>query len=76
MVRSVFAPGAELKEATIRPTEEAGYLVSGDFEIEIGGVWHSLSAGDSFRFERKPFRWRNPSSEPAVVIWVVSPPVY
>ncbi|TIW68840.1 MAG: XRE family transcriptional regulator, partial [Mesorhizobium sp.] len=24
----------------------------------------------------KPFRWRNPGAEPAVVIWVVSPPVY
>ncbi|TIT48400.1 MAG: XRE family transcriptional regulator, partial [Mesorhizobium sp.] len=21
-------------------------------------------------------RWRNPGAEPAVVIWVVSPPVY
>lgn len=76
VLRSVFAPGAELKEATLRPTEEAGYLVSGDFDIEIGSVWHRLSAGDSFRFERKPFRWRNPGPEPAVVIWVVSPPVY
>ncbi|TIR66907.1 MAG: XRE family transcriptional regulator, partial [Mesorhizobium sp.] len=24
----------------------------------------------------KPFRWRNPGADPAVVIWVVSPPVY
>jgi transcriptional regulator with XRE-family HTH domain len=76
VLRSVFAPGAELKTAAHRPTEEAGYLVSGVFEIEIDGVWHSLAAGDSFRFERKPFRWRNPGAEPAVVIWVVSPPVY
>src|SRR5262245_44631549 len=76
MLRSVFAPGAELKATAHRPTEEAGYLVSGVFEIEIDGVWHSLSAGDSFRFEEKPFRWRNPGPEPAVVIWVVSPPVY
>lgn len=76
MLRSVFAPGAELKLAAIRQTEEAGYVVSGVFEIEIDGVWHRLGAGDSFRFEAKPFRWRNPGSEPAVVIWVVSPPVY
>jgi transcriptional regulator with XRE-family HTH domain len=76
MLRSVFAPGAELKIEARRPTEEAGYVASGTFDIEISGVWHRLSEGDSFRFEGKPFRWRNPGAEPAVVIWVVSPPVY
>jgi transcriptional regulator with XRE-family HTH domain len=76
MLRSVFAPGAELAEVALRQTEEAGYVTSGSFDIEIGGVWHSLGEGDSFRFAGKPFRWRNPGSEPAVVIWVVSPPVY
>ncbi|MDX8496214.1 XRE family transcriptional regulator [Mesorhizobium sp. VK22B] len=76
MLRSAFAPGAELMTEARRPTEEAGYVASGVFEIEIGGVWHRLGEGDSFRFEGKPFRWRNPGAEPAVVIWVVSPPVY
>jgi transcriptional regulator with XRE-family HTH domain len=76
MVRSVFAPGAEMKTASLRPTEEAGYIASGQFDIEIAGVWHRLSEGDSFRFERKPYRWRNPGTEPVVIIWVVSPPVY
>lgn len=76
MVRSIFAPGAEMKTEQMRPTEEAGYLASGIFEIEIAGVWHRLGEGDSFRFEGKPYRWRNPGTEPAVVIWVVSPPVY
>ncbi|TIP32827.1 MAG: cupin domain-containing protein, partial [Mesorhizobium sp.] len=76
VVRSVFAPGAEMKTAALRPTEEAGYIASGLFDIEIAGVWHRLGEGDSFRFEGKPYRWRNPGTEPAVVIWVVSPPVY
>lgn len=76
MLRSVFAPGAELAEHALRPTEEAGYVVSGIFEIEIAGNWHRLEVGDSFRFENKPFRWRNPGTEPTVVIWTVSPPVY
>jgi len=76
MVRSVFAPGAELTARSLRQTEEAGYVVSGTFEIEIDGAWHRLMAGDSFRFEKKTYRWRNPGTEPAVVIWVVSPPVY
>lgn len=76
MLRSVFAPGAQSRARALRPTEEAGYVVSGVFEIEIDRVWHRLEAGDSFRFERKTHRWRNPGSEAAVVIWVVSPPVY
>ena len=76
MLRSVFAPGAELKIEARRPTEEAGYVASGTFDIEIAGIWHRLGEGDSFRFEGKPFRWRNPGADPAVVIWVVSPPVY
>ena len=76
VVRSEFAPGAELKTVTRRTTEEAGYVVSGRFDIEIAGVWYSLSEGDSFRFNAKPHRWRNTGAKPAVVIWVVSPPVY
>ena len=76
ILRSVFAPGAERKAISRRATEEAGYLVSGLFEIEIDGKWHALRPGDSFRFKQMPFRWRNPGAEPAVVIWVVSPPVY
>ncbi|WP_430515896.1 helix-turn-helix domain-containing protein [Mesorhizobium loti] len=76
MVRSIFAAGAEMKTEQLRPTEEAGYIASGIFEIEIAGIWHRLGEGDSFRFEGKPYRWRNPGTEPAVIIWVVSPPVY
>ena len=76
MLRSEFAAGAALEAATVRPTEEAGYVVSGRFDIEIDDVWHRLAEGDSLRFAAKPFRWKNPGPQTAVVIWVVSPPVY
>lgn len=76
IIRSEFAPGAELKERQIRQTEEAGYIVSGMLELELEGRWHRLEAGDSFRFTRIPYRWRNPGHQPAIVVWVVSPPVY
>lgn len=76
LLRSEFAPGAQLAVPSLRPTEEAGYLVSGRFDIEIDGVWHELRAGDSFRFRQKPIRWRNPGAVPAVVVWAISPPVY
>lgn len=76
MFRSVFQPGAEMKDPIFRETEEAGIVVSGTFEIWIEGRHYTLEAGDSFRFDHKPYRWKNSGSEPAVVIWVVSPPVY
>jgi len=76
LIRSEFAPGAALSVTAQRDTEDGGYVVSGRLDIEIGGVWHSLGEGDSFRFRDRAYRWRNPGSVPAVVIWVVSPPVY
>lgn len=74
--RSVFEPGAELSQAELRETEEAGYLLSGEFDIWIGGRHFHLKAGDSFRFHHETYRWHNPGTEPAVVIWVITPPVY
>ena len=74
--RSEFAPGAELAEPVTRKTEEAGYVVSGRLDLMIGTRWHRLDAGDSFRFSHERFRWRNTGREPAVVIWIVSPPIY
>ena len=76
IVRSVFAPGAELAEAAVRPTEEAGYIVSGVLDLWIGERAFHLTEGDSFRFTGEPYRWRNPGLEPCVAIWVIAPPVY
>jgi transcriptional regulator with XRE-family HTH domain len=76
MIRSEFAPGATLEEPQQRDTEESGFVVSGTFEIEISGVWHTLNEGDSFRFAGEPYRWRNTSKQSAILIWAVSPPVY
>lgn len=76
IIRSEFAPGATLTEPQQRDTEEAGYIISGHLDLEVNGEWHTLRAGDSFRFAGEPYRWRNTASEPAIVIWVVSPPVY
>lgn len=76
IVRSVFAPGAELGEPAQRPTEEAGHLVSGALDLWIDGRLFHLRAGDTFRLRGEPFRWRNPGNVNAVAIWVISPPVY
>lgn len=76
ILRSVFAPGCELGKAQQRDTEEAGYVVDGALDLEIDGVWHTLHEGDSFRIQGETYRWRNHNDRPAVVIWVIAPPVY
>ena len=76
IIRSEFAPGCHLEKVAQRDTEEAAFVVSGTFEIQIGGVWHTLNKGDSFRFAGEPYSWRNIGNEPAILIWVISPPVY
>ncbi|MGE3147251.1 MAG: cupin domain-containing protein, partial [Pseudorhodoplanes sp.] len=53
-----------------------GFVVSGRFDIEIDGTWHRLGEGDSFRFKGKPFRWRNPGKNAAILVWVTSPSIY
>ena len=73
---SEFAPGAELGDPVRRETEEAGYVVSGVLTLEIDDVQHTLQAGDSFRFAGESYRWSNPGTDAAVVVWVISPPVY
>lgn len=76
MVHSTFQPHSRIKEAVSRPTQEVGYLVSGQLDIEINGKAHQLNAGDSFRIRGEAFRWSNPHETPAVAIWVIAPPVY
>ena len=76
IIRSEFAPGAAISHPQQRDTEEAGFVVSGSLDLELQGKWHSLHEGDSFRFAGETYRWRNITTKPAIVIWVISPPVY
>lgn len=76
IVRSVFDPGCAREETVSRPTEEAGYIVSGKLTLWIGERRFDLRPGDSFRFRGEPYRWENSGAEPAVAIWVIAPPVY
>lgn len=76
LFRSEFEPGAEMETPQRRSTEEAGYVVSGEFELWVGDRHFHLRAGDSFRFGGERYRWLNPGDAPAIVIWVIAPPVY
>ncbi len=76
VVHSTFAPGAERRTDVTRPTQEVGYIVSGELELTVGKLTHTLSPGDSFRVRGEPFRWANRTNKPCVAIWVIAPPVY
>ncbi|MCX7302629.1 MAG: helix-turn-helix domain-containing protein [Rhodobacterales bacterium] len=76
VIHSTFEPGARLGDPVTRPTQEVGYVVSGQLEVTIAGRPFSLFPGDSFRIKGEPFTWMNPHAEPCVVIWVIAPPVY
>ena len=76
IVHSVFAAGARCPEPFVRPTEEAGYVIEGSLTLIIDGEAFRLEKGDSFRFAGETVSWVNEGDVPAVLIWVIAPPVY
>jgi transcriptional regulator with XRE-family HTH domain len=76
VIHSSFAPGSEITEPLVRPTQEVCYIISGVFDIQVGDKQFKLSAGDSFRLRGEPFTWRNPAATTTEIVWVISPPVY
>lgn len=77
MIKSVFAPRSDsCGPIRARQREDGGVLVSGRLTLTIGALTVDLATGDSFQFAGHDYAWKNPHDEPAVVIWVISPPVY
>jgi transcriptional regulator with XRE-family HTH domain len=76
MVHSTFEPHSEISTPVQRPTQEVGYLISGQLDLEIDGTVFKINPGDSFRIKGELHRWMNPYDTPAVAVWVIAPPVY
>ena len=76
IMHSVFAVGAKSPQPFLRPTEEAGYVIDGSLTLIIDGQEFELNTGDSFRFAGEKVSWINQGTKPAVLIWVIAPPVY
>ena len=76
MVHSTFEPQSEISTPVQRPTQEVGYLISGQLDLEIDGKVFKINPGDSFRIKGEMHRWMNPYDTPAVAVWVIAPPVY
>jgi len=57
--------------------EDGVVVLKGAIEVEVGGVSHQLSVGDSIYFNASiPHRWRNTSTEPAEAVWLSTPPSF
>ncbi len=76
VVHSTFNPGARRNNPVTRPTQEVAYMISGRLDIWLDDQAFTINSGDSFRIRGQAMRWANPYSEPAIAVWVISPPVY
>ncbi|EPB9494515.1 TPA: helix-turn-helix transcriptional regulator [Pseudomonas aeruginosa] len=76
MFLSTFAVGATRPAAEPRDTEEELYVLAGQFDIWISEKKFSVSAGDSVRIVREPYRWVNTGDCEVKVVWVIAPPIY
>ena len=76
VIHSTFQPGSRMQTPAQRPTQEVGYIISGQLDLRIAERCFTVGPGDSFRFRGEPYAWANPYDSPAVVIWVIAPPVY
>ncbi len=76
VISSVFAPHSDGGRIITRTTEDAGVIISGQLTLTVEGSEFVLEQGDCFQFAQKSYSWKNTGDVPAVVIWVISPPIY
>ncbi|MFC0709530.1 cupin domain-containing protein [Azorhizophilus paspali] len=70
-----YLPGADSGEALLlRDGEEAGILVEGRLELQVGEQHYTLESGDSYYLVAgQPHRFRNPFETPAQLISAATP---
>ncbi|WLH86879.1 helix-turn-helix domain-containing protein [Pseudomonas sp. FP2338] len=77
MLHACFPPGTYSQQSYSHEGEEAGYVLSGTFELWVGERHFRLAEGDSFSFaSSEPHRYGNPGKVNTVVIWVITPPTF
>lgn len=76
MLMSTIEPGADSGDYSHEGVE-AGLVVSGVLDLWVAGQFFRLNAGDSFSFKStEVHRCANSGTEPAKVVWVITPPQY
>ena len=76
VLHSHIAPGGNGGEElySLNCEVEFVYVLRGKLEVTLGPEHHLLNQGDAMTFRgRDAHTWRNPSSEPVEVLWVLSP---
>jgi len=57
--------------------EDVVVVLKGRLDVEVGGTWYELAAGDSIYFNSElPHRWCNRGKGTAEAIWVSAPPSF
>ena len=65
------------EEFVTRKAEESGLVLQGQMELWVGDRHFLLKEGDSFCIQaEESHRIHNPGDIEAVVVWVITPPVY
>ncbi len=68
-------PDAESGASLTHEGEDVVVVLKGRLDIEVGGIWYELTAGDSIYFNSElPHRWCNRGKGTAEAIWVSAPP--
>jgi transcriptional regulator with XRE-family HTH domain len=76
LLLSTIEPGAD-SDFYSHDGAEAGLVMSGRLDLWVGDNFFQLHAGDSFSFKStETHRCANSGSEPAKVVWVITPPHY
>ncbi|HEU5035674.1 MAG TPA: cupin domain-containing protein [Nocardioides sp.] len=79
VLESLVEPGQGSSDSlhTHAGDEECVLVLEGELDLYLGDERHRLGVGDSATFgSRVPHRWRNPSAEPARVLWIFTPASY
>lgn len=75
MLRETYQPGADTGDAMLRHEgEECGTVISGQIIVTVGVQERQLGPGDAYYFRSDiPHRFRNPGTEPCVLVSAVTP---
>lgn len=70
-----YPPGADTgADLYVHEGEETGLVISGAFELTVGGEVYYLKKGDGYYFDStRPHRFRNPYDEPCEIVSATTP---
>jgi transcriptional regulator with XRE-family HTH domain len=78
MLYETYQPGADTGDAMLRHQgEECGIIISGQLAVTVGTQEKILHPGDAYYFRSDiPHRFRNPGTEPCMLVSANSPPSF